>query len=692
MIRERKGQLLKDREISWLNFNQRVLQEAADTSNPLLERVRFLAIFSNNLDEFFRVRVAQLQRLQRINGKKPVSEFQGSPDEILHEIQRTVLQLQNKFNDIYQNQVIPELGKAGIYLVEEKDLRPEEAVVVNAYFKNTVLNHLFPIILDDLRHIPHLRDRSIYLAVKMRGSQTMQPPRHALIEIPVPVVSRFFVLPSNENGDTRIILLEDIIRFNLNRIFSIFDYSVFEGFIIKITRDAEFEINVDDEVFSVSLLDRIQKSLKQRSKGLPTRFVYDSSMPRDMLDLIVRRLQLKTTNLIPGGRNHNFKDFMDFPGLGKPELYFQPITAVPVNELEQTQRMFDLISRRDVLLHHPYHSFDYLIRFLREAAIDPDVISIQITLYRLARNSNVVNALINAVKNGKKVMVLMELQARFDEEANIHWTNQLQEAGAQVHFGKAGQKVHCKMCLITRKEGAQVARYAHLSTGNYNGSTAKIYSDVALFTKDAGITADLEALSDLLFRNLKRTGYKHLLVAPDFMKNQWLKLIDEEIAHAKKGHPAFIDGKMNALVDYDVIRKLYDASNAGVKIRLIIRGICCLVPGMRGFSENIEVISIVDRNLEHTRLFIFGNKGEPRYYLSSADWMTRNLTRRIEIAFPVYAEPNKEFLRKMFDMQWNDPRKARKIDGVADHLYARKDPGLTSQEAMFEYLKKVSAR
>ncbi len=689
MIKERKGYLFKDREISWLNFNGRVLQEAENPDNPLMERIKFLAIFSSNLDEFFRVRVAQIRRLQKVNGKKAISEFQSSPDEILSEIQRTVLILQDKFTDIYENKVLPQLNKEKIFLIEENQVSESEAALVQQYFKANIINQLFPVIIDDLKHIPHLRDRSIYLAVRMKKSLSFMEPKHAIIEIPTGIINRFYTLPMSEEG-AHIILLENIIRLNFKRIFSIFDYQEFESYIIKITRDAEYEITKDENDYQVNFLDKIQKSLKQRSKGIPTRFVYDETMPKDMLSLITQKLELKNVNLIPGGRYHNFKDFMDFPRVGKPENYFKALVQLPVSFLDNSQTMFEAISKKDVLLHQPYQSFDYLIRLLRESAIDPKVSTIMITLYRVAKHSNVVNALINAVKNGKKVIVLMELQARFDEESNIYWTNQLQEAGALVHFGKPGQKVHAKMCLIYRKEDKELVKYAHLSTGNYNGVTAKMYSDFCLFTKDKRITEELDALADLLFVNLKRGGYKHLLVAPDYMKKQLIQFIDQETKNAKDGKPAFIKAKMNSLVDTDIIQKLYEASNAGVNIQLIVRGICCLVPNVPGSSQNIEVKSIIDRFLEHARLFIFCNNSNEKFYLSSADWMTRNLVNRIECAFPIYDKENQKKITDIFNLQWNDSKKARKIDGLSDLNYCNTSHqigALSAQENTFDYLK-----
>jgi polyphosphate kinase len=686
MIRDQKGYLFKDREVSWLHFNERVLQQAENKDTPLMERIRFLAIFSSNLDEFFRVRIAQIRRLQKINGRQPISEWQSSPDEILAEVQRTVVMLQERFTDIYEKDILPELAKRNIFLINEAHLDLDKKRVVLDYFKTQVFSTLFPVVLDDLKQIPHLRDQSIYLAVRMSRIDNALPPQHALIEVP-PSVSRFFLLPKTDQN-TYIMMLEDIIGANLHYIFNIFDYDHYESHIIKLTRDAELTIDKDDD-FSMRFLDKIQKSLKQRSKGSPTRFVYEETMPKPMLELLIRKLGLKNVNLIPGGRYHNFKDFMNFPRVGGPEDYYRPMVPVPVREIDQARTVFEAINQKDILLLHPFNSFDYLIRMLREAALDPKVTAIKITLYRVAKNSNVVNALINAIKNGKKVFVLMELQARFDEEANIHWTNQLQEAGAQVHFGKQGQKVHCKMCLIYRTEDGVSTKYAHLSTGNYNGVTSRIYSDFCLFTRHREIMDEMEMLMNTLFSNSKEGTYKHLLVAPQSMKKRFLALIDTEITNAASGREAFIIAKMNSLVDVDIIKKLYDASRAGVRIKLIVRGICCLVPGVKGLSENITAISIIDRFLEHARVYIFCNNGQHKVYLSSADLMTRNLQNRVECAFPVYDESVIEKIMAVINLQLTDNVSARAIDGTNDTTYVKPSNGLRirAQSDTYSYLR-----
>ncbi|MES2559645.1 MAG: polyphosphate kinase 1 [Bacteroidota bacterium] len=690
MIKEFQSYLYKDRELSWMLFNERVLQEAENTETPLLERLKFLAIFSSNNDEFFRVRVAALRRGQK-GTRKALPDTQFPPETTLGEIQRVAVIQQDRFNKVY-NTIIEELAKQKIFIINEQELDDNQKITVKDYFKREVLPHLFPVLIDDLKHIPHLKDRSIYLAVRLSDTTEALKPKHALIEIPGDALKRFYILPRTDEN-TFIMFLDDVIRISLKHIFSIFDYNTYEAYTVKLTRDADFVLeNEENDVFKETLLDKIQKSIKQRSKGVPTRFIYDNSLPKSMLDLLSLKLQLKNVNLIPGGRYHNFKDFMDFPKVGTVDDYYPPMPPLPVAELDKARTMFDVIQHKDFMLHHPYQSFDYLIRMLREAAIDPKVTTIKITLYRVAKHSNVVNALINAVKNGKKVIVLMELQARFDEEHNIFWTNQLQEAGARVHFGKPGQKVHCKVCLIYREEEGKTTKYAHLSTGNYNGVTAKLYCDHGLFTKDKRLTEDMEKLMDVLFQGPRKHKFDHLLVAPDYLAKQFMELIDKEVANAKSGKPAYIIAKMNSLMDDGVVRKLYEANRAGVNIKLIIRGICTLVPGVKGLSENIEVVSIIDRLLEHARVFIFANGGDEKMYLSSADWMTRNLYRRIECAFPVFDENCRQQIKDIIEIQLKDNTKARVIDHDFDNKYVHRISGskaIRAQYETYEYLKRL---
>ncbi len=689
MIKEYHSYLYKDREISWMLFNERVLQEAENPATPLLERLKFLAIFSSNNDEFFRVRVAALRRLNmgKTPRKSPI-ETQFSPDITLAEIQRIAVIQQDRFNAAY-NSIISELAAQKIFIINELQLTEEQKIPVKEYFKKEVLPHLFPVLIDDLKQMPHLRDRSIYLAVRLSDTTGQLKPKHALIEIPNNPLNRFYILPRTDEN-TYIMFLDDVIRSSLKHIFSIFDYNEFDAYTIKLTRDADFVLtNEENDVIKETLLDKIQKSIKQRSKGVPTRFVYDNAIPKSMLDLLSLKLQLKNVNLIPGGRYHNFKDFMDFPKVGRDSDYYTPMPPLAVPQLDKAKTLFEVIKTKDFVLHHPYQSFDYLIRMLREAAIDPKVTAIKITLYRVAKHSNVVNALINAVKNGKKVTVLMELQARFDEEHNIYWTNQLQEVGARVHFGKPGQKVHTKLCMIYREEEGKTQRYAHLSTGNYNGVTAKLYCDHGLFTSDTRIIDDVERLLDMLFQSPRKQKYNHLLVAPDNMIKLFMELIDKEISNSKAGKPAYIIAKMNSLMDDGLVRKLYEASKAGVRIQLIIRGICTLVPGVKGLSENIEVISIIDRFLEHARVYIFANGGDEKMYLSSADWMTRNLYRRIECAFPVFDENCKQQIRDIINIQLKDNYKARIIDHEFDNKMVPRSNShiIRAQYDTYEYVK-----
>ena len=670
MIKESKGYLFKDREISWMLFNERVLQEAENTDVPLLERLKFLAIFSSNNDEFFRVRVASIRRLQKVSRPKDLNEYQFHPDVVLGEIQRISVIQQERFNKAY-NQIIRELAKQEIHIVKETELDKTQSNIVSAIFTKDILPYVFPVMMEGLKQAPQLKDKAIYLAVKMSNSKDNVAPKYAVLEIPREPLSRFYLLPQTDNK-TYIMYVDDIIRHELNKVFAIFEYDTFEAFTIKITRDAEFTIdNEDTSEIKSSFLDKIQKSIKQRSKGSPTRFIYDSSMPKSMLDLLIDKLNLRNINLIPGGRYHNFKDFMSFPKVGKGSDYYESLPQLSVPVLDHSNTIFEVIQRGDIMLHHPYQGFDYLIRMLREAAIDPKVTAIKITLYRVARYSNVVNALINAIRNGKKVTVLMELQARFDEESNIYWTNQLQEAGARVHFGKPGQKVHCKICMITRDENGKNQKYIHLSTGNYNGVTARLYCDHGLFTIDERIVEDADKLFDSLFQSPRKQKYNHLLVAPDDMMKQFIHLIDQEIANARAGKTAYIIAKMNSLMEPTIVKRLYDASRAGVKIDLIIRGICAIVPGITGLSDNIRIISIIDRYLEHARIFIFANNGEEKIYLSSADWMERNLFRRVECAFPIYDENIKKEIKDLIAIQLQDNTKARLIDSEFNNKYVR---------------------
>lgn len=673
MIKVFRGNQYFERDISWIMFNERVLQEAEDERVPLLERLKFLAIFSSNLDEFFRVRAASVRRMLKMR-KRDLPNWQHTPLKVLEEIQQLTARSQEQFNRAFA-EIKLTLEEKGVFLIDETQLLPEQHAQVRDYFNQEVQSYLFPVVVDEKFTFPFMRDKSIYLFVEMRMDDPKAKPGMAVMEVPADILGRFFRM-KGDDGKQYVMLLEDVIRYNLASLFHIFDYTQFRAWTIKLTRDAE--IDIDDE--NPDQLTQISKGLKQRGKGLPVRFVYDRDLPKYALDFLINTLRLSSKSLIPGGRYHNFKDFLDFPKVGAPELRYPDFEPARIASLDQARILFHVMRKRDVLLHHPYQSFDYTIRLLREAAIDPKVQSIKITLYRVARHSNVVNALINAVKNGVNVTVFMELRARFDEESNIYWTNKLIEAGATVHFGKPGQKIHSKICLITRKEEHKRRDYLHLSTGNYNRITAKLYCDHALLTCDERLTNDARTFFNALIFKATSPKFKHLLVAPFNLKTAFIEKIEREIRHAKKGREAFIVAKMNSLVDEEIINKLYEASKAGVTIRLIIRGICCLVPGVPGLSENIEVHSIIGRFLEHARIFWFRNNGLDEMYLSSADWMTRNLNHRIEIAFPIYHAELKKEINEVLQLQWSDNTKARIIDSLQTNPY------------VFNHLDKVDAQ
>lgn len=682
--------VLINRELSWLSFNDRVLQEAEDKTVPLIERIKFLGIFSSNRDEFFRVRVATLKRI--VKYPKKIEKFSGeNPVRLLDKIQKIVIEQQRKFETIYQN-IIKELGKNNIYIISEKQITLEQGIFIRKFFHKTVMPSLFPIMVDNTSKFPFLKDKSGYLIVKLGRNDNLKKNKYALIEIPTSTISRFVVLPK-ENEKKFIILLDDVIRYCLKDVFSNFVYDYIEAYNIKITRDAEIDIDND---LSKSFVEKISKGLKARKRGQPVRLVYDSEISPDILAFIMKKIKLrKEDNPIPGGRYHNFKDFISFPNIGDPNLSYKKINPLkhpdlPTGQagLREQQSFFKVLQKKDVLLTYPYQSFDHIIDMLREASIDPKVQSIKITLYRVAKNSNVVKALINAIKNGKRVTAIIELQARFDEEANIYWANKLQEEGATVIYGVPGLKVHTKLFLITRKEGNKIINYAHVGTGNFNRDTACVYTDHSLLTSDPRITDEVAKVFMFYSDNFKTGTYKHLLVSPFFMRKRINGLIKKEIENAKNKKPAYIILKLNNLVDTEIIKKLYEASGAGVKIKLIIRGTCSLVAGVKGLSANIEAISIVDKFLEHSRVLIFCNGGAEKYYLSSADWMARSFDFRSEIAVPIYDTAIQQQLRKIIDVLWADNTKAR-ISGsnqVNEYRKINTKQKVRAQEAIFSLL------
>ncbi|WP_340066665.1 polyphosphate kinase 1 [Ascidiimonas aurantiaca] len=680
-----------NREISWLLFNARVLQEAEDETVPLIERLRFLGIFSNNLDEFFKVRYATVKRIEQ-SGKTGKSVLGGAnAKDLLEDITRIVIKQQAESLEILSN-IEKRLQEENIFMVNEKVVSPSQSDFIRNYFLAKVSPALMTIILNDITEFPLLKDSAAYLAVKMvlrvkskskKGkTDALKEVRYALIEIPR-TIDRFVVLPS-EGGKSYIILLDNLIRHCLHSIFGIFDYESISAHMIKITRDAELDIDND---LSKSFIEKISTSVKGRTVSEPVRFVYDKEIEKDTLTFLMDKMGIASTDsIIPGGRYHNRRDYMDFPSLGRLDLMYKPYPPLLVKGLSMEGSLFEKIAKKDYLQFTPYHTFSYVVKFLREAALDPKVKSIKITVYRLAKVSLVANSLINAAKNGKKVTVQIELQARFDEEANIGFAEQFQTEGIHLIFGIPGLKVHSKICVIERLEDKKLKRYGFISTGNFNESTAKVYSDYTLFTSNQQILKEINKVFDFFETSYKVFRFKHLIVSPHYTMSSFTKLIDDEIKNARAGKEAYIKLKMNSLTSYKMIDKLYEASRAGVKIQMIVRGICCLIPQVPGMSENIEAISIVDKYLEHPRLYIFGNEGDPAVYISSADWMTRNIDHRVEVSCPVYDTDIKQELIDTFEIGWSDNVKARVFSDQQDNAYRKNDlPPVRSQFATYDY-------
>jgi polyphosphate kinase len=682
----KKHPKLIHREISWLSFNERVLQEAQDTEVPLVERIKFLGIFSNNLDEFFKVRVATIKRM--IDYQEGSKKIEGEkPKKLMSMIQKKVLQLQNKFEYTFQN-ILDELEQEGILIINELELNPFQAEFVKNYFDENVFPVISPIILSNVDKFPYLKDKSIYLVVKLNSSESGVKSDFALIEIPTNVLPRFIVLPS-ENDKKFIILLEDVIRYSLDDIFALFKFDHFESWIIKLTRDAELDMDND---ISKSFLEVISKGLNSRKTGQPVRFVFDNAVSRELLEYMVERLNLdEDNNLIPGGRYHNFKDFMNFPNVGRPQMVYKKEPALQHPLIQKHKSIIEVMARRDFMLHVPYQDFNIFVRLLQEASIDPKVTEICLTIYRVAKNSKVVNALINAARNGKKVIVVIELQARFDEEANIYWSRKLEEVGAKVTFGFPGLKIHAKLLNIARKENSKIVNYGCVSTGNFHEGNALVYSDLFLFTSDKRITTEVKRIFDFFENPYKNFRYKHLIKSPLYLRRKMYQMIDQEIKNAKAGKKAYIILKLNSLVDNEIIYKLYQANDAGVKIKLIVRGICSLTPGVPGLSENVEAVSIVDKYLEHSRILIFCNNGDELYYITSADWMTRNLDRRVEVACPIFDKTVQKEIRALIDLQLKDNMKARIINSVQDNVYvnANGSARIRSQAEIYEYYRNL---
>ena len=647
-----------NREISWLDFNERVLQEADDKSVPLLERLRFLGIFSNNLDEFFQVRYATVKRIAQ-SSKTGRKVFAGrSAETLLKEITSKVISLQDDSLKILKR-IYKEMEEENIFFIEENEVHREQEEFLKNYFIENVSPGLVTVILSEDQK-QDLSDNKGFLIITMDLSKNIKPNRlYALIEIPKEA-ERFVVLPRTKDDKQYVMMLDDLIRYNFHMIFNFFNYKSISAHMVKITRDAELDLEED---VSISYIEKITMSVKDRMISDPVRLVYDKEIPNDTLEFVVRKLNIDSRDsLIPGGKYHHRRDYMNFPSLDRPDLLYSKFSPLQIPNLSLEENILKAIEKKDYLLYTPYQNFSYVIKFLREAAIDPKVKSIKITIYRLSKLSHVASALINAAKNGKKVLVQIELQARFDEQNNISFAEQLEASGVQLVFGIPGLKVHSKICVIERLGEKKNSRFGFISTGNFNESTARIYTDYTLFTANQKILKEVNKVFNFLEVNYKLKKYKHLIVSPQYAFNILSKLIDNEISNHKNGLPSGIKLKINNITNYKLVDKLYEASQAGVNVKMIVRGICCLVPGIEGLSENIKVISIVDKFLEHPRVYIFENAGNRKIYLSSADWMTRNIENRVEVGCPIYDKDLQQEILDIFYISWNDNIKARVVN------------------------------
>ncbi|MGU3814492.1 polyphosphate kinase 1 [Vibrio diabolicus] len=674
-----------EKELSWLSFNERVLQEAADKTVPLIERIRFLGIFSNNLDEFYKVRFADVKRRILISQERGGSD---SPKRLLTKMQSKALKLNEQFDELY-SELIREMARRRIFLVNEQQLDESQQKWIAKYFRREVMPHITPLLMkDEIDVLQFLKDEYAYIAVELRKEEHYQ---YALIEIPTDHLPRFVMVPEQKGKRRKtIILLDNIIRHCLDELFKgFFDYDELSGYAMKMTRDAEYDLRNEIEY---SLLEQMSEGVNQRLTAKPVRFVYERDMPPQMLEFLCNKLNISNyDNLIPGGRYHNFKDFIAFPNVGREYLENKPLPPMKCADFEGYANSFDAIKAKDILLYYPYHTFDHISELVRQASFDPKVLSIKINIYRVAKDSRLMNSLIDAVHNGKNVTVVVELQARFDEEANIEWSKVLTEAGVHVIFGAPGLKIHSKLLMISRREGEEIIRYAHIGTGNFHEKTAQIYTDFSLLTADQEITNEVRNVFGYIENPYRPVKFNHLMVSPRNSRTQIYRLIDNEIANAKLGKKAALTIKVNNLVDKGIVNKLYGASTAGVKINMIIRGMCSLVPGIEGISDNIRIISIVDRFLEHPRVVITHNDGDPQVYISSADWMTRNIDHRIEVAAPVRDPRLKQRIIDITNIHFTDTVKARFIDKEMSNAYVPRGnrKKVRSQIAIYDYLKNI---
>jgi polyphosphate kinase len=680
---------LINRELSWLEFNQRVLEEAQDPEVPLLERVKFLAIFSSNLDEFFMIRVAGLKRLILNRDQTPGSDGL-TPTEVMTAIAVRTHELVEQQHRCFLEELAPRLAAEGIHLVRPKEVDEAQQAFLEEFFRRSILPVLTPLAIDPGHPFPYLGNRSLCLVASIRPSIPSALPSTSLavVHIPSQVVPRFVALPAPA-GQYAFMLLEDVIRMQLPRLYR--GYDILSCHAIRITRDADLQI---PRGRAQDLLSTIEASLRERRMGAAVRLQYDADLPAGVLTTLVEELELGPEDLYEGEGFTAFSDlFQLYQAVDLPRLKERPLPPLPVPAFQAAPDVFSAIRAGDILVHHPYQSFDAVVRFVREAAVDPKVLAIKMTLYRVSPTSPIAQALTVAAENGKEVAVLVELQARFDEEANIRWARALEEVGAHVVYGLVGFKTHCKACLVVRQEADGIRRYVHLATGNYNVRTGGLYTDLGLFTCRESFGDDVSELFNLVTGYTRPQAFQHLLVAPAGLRDGLAFRIRREAEHARAGRRARIIAKMNSLVDRTLIEELYAASQAGVRIDLMVRGICCLRPGVPGLSERIRAVSIIDRFLEHGRIFCFENGGAPEYWLASADWMPRNLDHRVEVAFPVLEPGLQEQIRDILEVQLADNVKARRIlpDGRSERIRAGEDvAAVRSQERLYALM--ASAR
>ena len=682
MIKKIKKNHTINRDASWMYFNKRILDEAANTANPLLERLSFLGIYSNNLDEFFRVRVATLQRMVEI--EENIHPKNQDSKKILKKVLKLNEEYTHDFESIFL-ELHTELQNENIYLIDESQLTTRQEEFINTFYNEELMNSLFPILVSRMSVEPELNDKSIYLAVKISSSEKKEKApkkEYALMEIPTAEFTRFIVLP--EDGDKNCIMfLDDVIRFCLPRIFAQFNHDKYEAYTIKFTRDAEMEF---DNTAYQSMLDKVSKGVKSRKKGDPVRFVYDRDIPSDLLRFTQKILKIDKNDVhVCGGRYHNLKDLISFPTLKRKELKFVSQPPIPILAFDESISLIELIRKKDQYLHFPYHSFDNFIRLLRESAINPEVKEIKISIYRLAKNSKVIKALMCAAMNGKKVTAMVELLARFDESSNINWAKKMQDAGIKVILGVEGLKVHSKLAHITARKG----NIACIGTGNFHEGTASVYTDFTLMTAHKNIVDEVGSVFEFLEQPYLNPVFRQLIVAPQYMRKKILSLIKTEIDNARRGLPAYIYCKINHIVDEKIVEKLYEASNAGVKIKLLVRGNCSLITGIAKLSRNIQAVGIIDRYLEHSRVLIFANGGDERYFIGSADWMQRNLDNRVEVYVPVYDKEFRKQLKTVIEFGLKDNVKARIVDGSGEN---KLNPGTSeepfrSQEELYRFYK-----